>query len=101
MENLIPPLGYRSRYPAPRSHPPNRYMTDRGYSLLDTPLDLHASIETLICNYELVRQNIEQIAPFLPNECVIELIAGGTPHNAGKIPLLWDARFTKFSRHLA
>ena len=38
--------------------------------------------------YDLVRRNIRSIAPFLPETAEIDLIAGGTPHNDGDIPLL-------------
>lgn len=63
-------------------------MPERSYSLLSTPLDLHASIDDLIRNYELVRQNIRQIFPSLPLECEIDLLAGETPHNQQPAPLL-------------
>ena len=53
-----------------------------------TSLDLHASNETLIRNYEMVRQNIGEILPDLPSFCVIEIIASNTPHNPAEIPLL-------------
>lgn len=63
-------------------------MVERSYTLLATPLDLHASNDDLIRNYELVRQNIQQIAPTLPPGCEIELIASETSHNPWPIPLL-------------
>ena len=63
-------------------------MATRGYSLLQTPLDLHASCEELVCIYEHVRRNIDVIAPFLPESAEIDIFAGGTPHNTGDIPLL-------------
>lgn len=60
----------------------------RGYFLLMTPLDLHASTESLIRNYVMVIENSAKILPNLPPECAIELFAGGTPHNSREIPLL-------------
>ncbi len=63
-------------------------MAPRGYCILSTPLDLHASCDELIRNYELVRRNIDVIAPFLPQTAEIDVMAGGTSHSNGDIPLL-------------
>lgn len=63
-------------------------MATRGYSLLMTPLDLHASCDDLVRIYEHVRRNIDVIAPFLPATAEVDITASGTPHNIGDIPLL-------------
>jgi len=63
-------------------------MAPRGYCILSTPLDLHASCDELIRNYELVRRNIDSIAPFMPQTAEIDIMAGGTSHSNGDIPLL-------------
>ena len=63
-------------------------MTIRSYSLFDTPLDLNASFDELIRNYELVRCNAKQIAPFLTSNCEFDVLASGSAHNPGKIPVL-------------
>lgn len=63
-------------------------MAFRGYTLLTTPLDEHSSYDEQVRIYDLVRRNIRSIAPFLPETAEIDLIAGGTPHNDGDIPLL-------------
>ncbi|EMI44004.1 hypothetical protein [Rhodopirellula sp. SWK7] len=63
-------------------------MNQRGYFLLMTPLDLHATSDQLVRNYELVRRKIAEIAPSLPSDAEIDIFSGGTPHNADDIPLL-------------
>lgn len=63
-------------------------MAPRGYCILSTPLDSHASHDELTRNYELVRRNINQIAPFLPKAAEIDVMVGGTSHSNGDIPLL-------------
>ena len=68
--------------------PSGNIMTSRSYTLLMTPLDFHASCDELIRIYEYVRCNINAIAPFLPDSAVVDIAAGGTPHNLGRAPLL-------------
>ena len=63
-------------------------MMTHGYSLISTPLDLHASREELVRIYEFVRRDIYHIVPFLPKTAEVDLIAGGTSHNLGPVPLL-------------
>lgn len=75
------------RYPAEQSSIA-RSMAPRGYTLLTTPLDLHAPCDGLVRCYELVRRKIDLIASWLPEAAEVDILAGGTPHNKGKIPLL-------------
>ena len=63
-------------------------MATRGYSLLMTPLDSHASCDELVRIYEHVRRNIDVIAPFLPESAEIDIIASGTSHSTRELPLL-------------
>lgn len=62
--------------------------TERGYTLFDTPLDKHATNEERVRIYEFVRININRIVPFLRQGVEIDLLASGTPHNQGLVPLL-------------
>lgn len=64
-------------------------MADNGETLLDViPIDDLASKDAVVRRLEAVRLQIRSILLGLPAECECSLIAGGTPHNSGLVPML-------------
>lgn len=71
----------------------NNVMTksDRGYTLIDVALDerrLDDDRDLVVRLMEYVRANFRRIVPGVPAGCEVDLLASGTAHNAGAIPLL-------------
>jgi hypothetical protein len=63
-------------------------MATRGYTLVDVPISDLSSYDSIVRRLEYVRINFRSIILDLPQDCEIILMAGGTPHNQGKVPLL-------------
>lgn len=65
-------------------------MTTRGYTLIDVPVfqRLWPDLDLIVAVHEHVRLLLPTLEPLIPSECELDLIAGGTSHNQGRIPLL-------------
>jgi hypothetical protein len=65
-------------------------MNHRGYMLVEVPVERRfwPEHDLIVRVYEHVRRNLRFLAPNIPAECEIDLLAAGTAHNVGPRPLL-------------
>jgi hypothetical protein len=65
-------------------------MQSKGYTLIDVPVfeRLWPDIDLIVAIMEHVRLHLRTMEPQVPSESELVLLAGGTSHNEGPIPLL-------------
>jgi hypothetical protein len=65
-------------------------MSERGYMLVEVPVGrrLWPEHDVIVRVMEYVRRNLRSLAPDIPAECEVDLLAAGTAHNVGLRPIL-------------
>jgi hypothetical protein len=82
----------RPGVPADPAEPQYRHasMSDRSYTLVEVPVErrLWPEYDLIVRVFEHVRRNLRFMAPDIPAECEVDLLAAGTAHNVGPRPIL-------------